>query len=96
MRKVRGFGVLGRWDNVPGQLDFYARGGNQPAGKDRTNASRAKVPADGWHAGLVKEWKPSDEWNLEEIRQWADSLDDQHSVSAVRPMRQRANQSAAD
>lgn len=85
-----------RGGNRKGLQDWY-KGGNQTARKERTNAaSRAKVPTDGWHAGLVKEWQPSDEWNLEEIQQWADSLDDQHSVSAVRSMRQRANQSAAD
>ena len=84
-----------RGGNREGLQEWY-RGGNQPAGKDKPNAtSRAKVPTDGWHAGLVKEWQPSPEDDAD-FQQWLDSLSDQPEQSAVRPLRQRANQSAAD
>lgn len=84
-----------RGGNREGLQDWY-RGGNPAAGKDRPSAkSGKKVPTDGWHAGLVKEWQPSPEDDAD-FQQWLDSLADQPEQSAVRPLRKRVSQSAAD
>lgn len=85
-----------RGGNREGLQEWY-RGGNQPAGKDKPNAaSRAKVPTDGWHAGLVKEWKPEKHYSDQEIDEWLDTLEGGTGKPPVQPMRKRTATAAAD
>ena len=80
---------------VDGILRNWRSEGKKGPRKEGARAkSRSEKPVEGWHAGLVKEWQPDDEWDLEEIQRWADSLDNQPPVPAVRPLRKRPGAAA--
>ena len=76
--------------------NWRSEGKNGPRKEGAHAASGKKVPAEGWHAGLIKPYKPKRQYSEAEIDEWLDSLDDQPPVPAVRPLRKRPGAAAAD